>query len=223
MYLSLIQFKPFSFGINIEAISPQLFESCFFPLSAYSQDAVWARQGDSCNLSLCVGGEFASKHGNSCGLFGSFLASVIGMVFHMLIGYSATIFYRAGKPSDTQSNSWAELASLKLVVYKFSESHPNSVCLGLDFSSLSLTQFLMMFITLSHGRQTSFYLSATSKVPCQHITSHGSQGCLNVSPRSSSPCIRHPTILVQWSVHIAEKHSRHSVGHKILYRNPVSF
>lgn len=74
----------------------------------------------------------------SCGIFDSFLASVIGMVFHMLIGYSATIFYRAGKPSDTWSNSWAELASPKLVVYKFSWV-PTKFCLS----------WLRLFISVS--------------------------------------------------------------------------
>lgn len=101
---------------------------------------MWARGGDCCGLSLCVGGEFASKHGPSCGLFGSFLASVIGLVFHMLFGHPVTIFCRAGKLSHTWSNSWAELASPKLVFYEFSESQPK-FCLS----------WLRLFISVWHS------------------------------------------------------------------------
>ena len=95
---------------------------------------------------LSVGGELASKHGPLCGLLGSLLTSVTGLLFHLLIGHPATIFCRAGKPSDTWSNSWTELASPKLVFYESSESQPNSVRVGCGFSSQSLPLFLMMFI-----------------------------------------------------------------------------
>lgn len=133
----------------------------FCPLSANSQNVLWAGVEDR-----CVDRGLGPKHGPLCGFLGSCWPLWQGFCFICSLAV-LPLFPQSWETWWTRSSSWAELASPRLALFLWILRVSTTSHLWIRLFISAWHNFVMIFTAVPHGKQaTGFYPSATSNVLC---------------------------------------------------------